>query len=158
MMNGAAILSALILCGVMQRFLYLVLLQFGLYVHCYLMHPSHSYDPTSKYSRNVNLPAPEEDPIQDWSLDEAPEFVRGLSEKRMERHVDAIFTNTYRKFLGQISARRYLQNIIGKRLRQNDLAVLYPSDGELRERDLRDTLSSVLMNLKNPEWRADQPL
>lgn len=95
--------------------------------------------------------------MQDWLLDEAQGFVRGLSEKRMERHVDAIFTNTYRKFLGQISARRYLQNMMGKRLGQDDLDVLYPSDGGLSARTLRDTLASVLMNLKNPEWRADQP-
>ncbi|XP_044155403.1 somatoliberin [Bufo gargarizans] len=129
----------------MHRFLYLVLLQFGLYVHCYLMHPNYSYDQTSKPSRNVNLPVLERRPIQDWSLDEAQGFVRGLSENRMERHVDAIFTNTYRKFLGQISARRYLQNMMGKRLGRDDL--LYPSNGQLSERTLRDTLESLLMNL-----------
>ncbi|KAM3921561.1 somatoliberin [Leptodactylus fuscus] len=140
---------------VMHRFLYLVLLQFGLYVHCYLLHPNYSYDQTSRSSKNVNLPVLQSDPMQDWSLDEAQGFVRGLSEKRMERHVDAIFTNTYRKFLGQISARRYLQNMMGKRLGQDDL--LYPSEGELNDRTLRDTLASFLMNLKNPEWRADEP-
>ncbi|KAM9859989.1 somatoliberin [Aulostomus maculatus] len=32
------------------------------------------------------------------------------------RHADAIFTNSYRKILGQISARKFLQNIMGKRL------------------------------------------
>ncbi|XP_071969791.1 somatoliberin [Engystomops pustulosus] len=139
---------------VMHRFLYLVLLQFGLYVHCYLLHPNYSYDQMSKSSRNVNLPMPQKGPVQDWSLDQAQGFVRGLSEKRMERHVDAIFTNTYRKFLGQISARRYLQNMMGKRLGQEDL--LYPSDGEQSERTLRDTLASLLMNLKKNEWRAEQ--
>lgn len=36
---------------------------------------------------------------------------------RMQRHADAIFTDNYRKFLGQISARKFLQTIIGKRLR-----------------------------------------
>ncbi|XP_040294554.1 somatoliberin [Bufo bufo] len=140
---------------VMHRFLYLVLLQFGLYVHCYLMHPNYSYDQTSKPSRNVNLPVLERRPIQDWSLDEAQGFVRGLSENRMERHVDAIFTNTYRKFLGQISARRYLQNMMGKRLGRDDF--LYPSNGQLGERPLRDTLESLLMNLKNSESRSHQP-
>ncbi|NWX88433.1 PACA protein, partial [Nothoprocta ornata] len=35
---------------------------------------------------------------------------------RMQRHADAIFTDNYRKFLGQISARKFLQTIIGKRL------------------------------------------
>ncbi|XP_056406698.1 somatoliberin isoform X2 [Hyla sarda] len=142
---------------VMHRFLYLVLLQFGLYVHCYLMHPNYRYDQTSKSSRSVNLPVLERSPMQDWLLDEAQEFVRGLSEKRMERHVDAIFTNTYRKFLGQISARRYLQNMMGKRLGQDDLGDIYPNEGDLSKRSLRDTLASVLTNLKKPAWRADQP-
>ncbi|CAF96902.1 unnamed protein product, partial [Tetraodon nigroviridis] len=32
------------------------------------------------------------------------------------RHADAIFTNSYRKVLGQISARKILQTIMGKRL------------------------------------------
>ncbi|KAM4033240.1 somatoliberin isoform 2-T5 [Anomaloglossus baeobatrachus] len=141
----------------MHRFLYLVLLQFGFYVHCYLMHPNYSYDQTSKYSRNVNLPVLKRSPMQDWSLDEAQGFVRGLSEKRMERHVDAIFTNTYRKFLGQISARRYLQNMMGKRLGQDDLGSLYPSDRETGQRNLRDTLASLLTSLKNPEWGTDEP-
>ncbi|XP_077113736.1 somatoliberin isoform X2 [Ranitomeya variabilis] len=141
----------------MHRFLYLVLLQFGFYVHCYLMHPNYSYEQTSKSSRNVNLPVLKRSPMQDWSLNEAQGFVRGLSEKRMERHVDAIFTNTYRKFLGQISARRYLQNMMGKRLGQDDLGALYPTDSEIGQRTLRDTLASVLTSLKKPEWGADEP-
>ncbi|NP_001073561.1 somatoliberin precursor [Danio rerio] len=32
------------------------------------------------------------------------------------RHADAIFTNSYRKVLGQISARKFLQTVMGKRL------------------------------------------
>ncbi|NWQ80731.1 PACA protein, partial [Columbina picui] len=35
---------------------------------------------------------------------------------RMQRHADAIFTDKYRKFLAQITARKFLQTIIGKRL------------------------------------------
>ncbi|KAM6927885.1 somatoliberin [Xenentodon cancila] len=38
------------------------------------------------------------------------------AELRSERHADAIFTNSYRKVLGQISARKFLQTIMGKRL------------------------------------------
>ncbi|XP_046882572.1 somatoliberin [Hypomesus transpacificus] len=41
------------------------------------------------------------------------------SEIRSERHADAIFTNSYRKVLGQISARKFLQTIMGKRLRED---------------------------------------
>ncbi|KAJ8361278.1 hypothetical protein SKAU_G00178030 [Synaphobranchus kaupii] len=38
------------------------------------------------------------------------------AEYRLGRHADAIFTNSYRKVLGQISARKFLQTIMGKRL------------------------------------------
>uniref|UniRef100_A0A8L0DNW2 Somatoliberin n=1 Tax=Oncorhynchus mykiss TaxID=8022 RepID=A0A8L0DNW2_ONCMY len=38
------------------------------------------------------------------------------AELRSGRHADAIFTNSYRKVLGQISARKFLQSIMGKRL------------------------------------------
>ncbi|XP_067288486.1 somatoliberin [Pseudorasbora parva] len=54
-----------------------------------------------------------EDPMQlpvDTSL-HAPD-----AELRFGRHADAIFTNSYRKVLGQISARKFLQTVMGKRL------------------------------------------
>ncbi|KAJ8259739.1 hypothetical protein GJAV_G00172870 [Gymnothorax javanicus] len=38
------------------------------------------------------------------------------AEYRSGRHADAIFTNSYRKLLGQISARKFLQTAMGKRL------------------------------------------
>uniref|UniRef100_A0A667Z595 Somatoliberin n=1 Tax=Myripristis murdjan TaxID=586833 RepID=A0A667Z595_9TELE len=41
---------------------------------------------------------------------------REPAELRSGRHADAIFTNSYRKVLGQISARKFLQTIMGKRL------------------------------------------
>ncbi|XP_075071492.1 somatoliberin [Mixophyes fleayi] len=144
---------------VLHRSLYLVVLQLGLCVHCYVLHPNYSYGQTFKSGRNVNLLAMVKDPMQspDWSLDEERGLVGGLSEKRMERHVDAIFTNTYRKFLGQISARRYLQNMMGKRLGQDEMRGQYQSDSERRDRSLREKITSVLMNMQNPTWRAVQP-
>lgn len=39
-----------------------------------------------------------------------------ISDSSLGRHADAIFTNSYRKVLGQISARKFLQTIMGKRL------------------------------------------
>uniref|UniRef100_A0A4W3JFK6 Somatoliberin n=1 Tax=Callorhinchus milii TaxID=7868 RepID=A0A4W3JFK6_CALMI len=49
---------------------------------------------------------------------------------RTERHADAIFTNSYRKVLGQISARKFLQSIMGKRLGSaTDLSVLHEGRG-----------------------------
>ncbi|XP_019942135.2 somatoliberin [Paralichthys olivaceus] len=41
---------------------------------------------------------------------------RERAELRSGRHADAIFTNSYRKVLGQISARKFLQTVMGKRL------------------------------------------
>ncbi|XP_029946728.1 somatoliberin [Salarias fasciatus] len=41
---------------------------------------------------------------------------RERAELRSGRHAHAIFTNSYRKVLGQISARKFLQTIMGKRL------------------------------------------
>ncbi|XP_053724567.1 somatoliberin [Synchiropus splendidus] len=38
------------------------------------------------------------------------------TELRIGRHADAIFTNSYRKVLSKISARKFLQTIMGKRL------------------------------------------
>ncbi|KAK3512684.1 hypothetical protein QTP70_022638 [Hemibagrus guttatus] len=37
-----------------------------------------------------------------------------VNKARSGRHADAIFTNSYRKVLGQISARKFLQTITGK--------------------------------------------
>ncbi|XP_007251438.2 somatoliberin [Astyanax mexicanus] len=54
-----------------------------------------------------------EDPLQlptDYSTAHSQEV-----EFRSGRHADAIFTNSYRKVLGQISARKFLQTIMGKR-------------------------------------------
>ncbi|KAI4877672.1 hypothetical protein NFI96_021204, partial [Prochilodus magdalenae] len=55
-----------------------------------------------------------EDPVQlptDYSSAHSQEV-----EFRSGRHADAIFTNSYRKVLGQISARKFLQTIMGKRV------------------------------------------
>nr|XP_015815587.2 somatoliberin [Nothobranchius furzeri]XP_015815588.2 somatoliberin [Nothobranchius furzeri] len=49
-------------------------------------------------------------------LEEDTRRLRDRAELRSERHADAIFTNSYRKVLGQISARKFLQTIMGKRL------------------------------------------
>ncbi|XP_041638542.1 somatoliberin [Cheilinus undulatus] len=49
-------------------------------------------------------------------LEEDTSSPREGAELRSGRHADAIFTNSYRKVLGQISARKFLQTIMGKRL------------------------------------------
>eukprot|EP00064_Thunnus_orientalis_P010784 superscaffoldBa00001495_g10811 len=53
-------------------------------------------------------------PAEQLEEDTSPR--RERAELRSARHADAIFTNSYRKVLGQISARKFLQTIMGKRL------------------------------------------
>ncbi|NXF93494.1 PACA protein, partial [Eubucco bourcierii] len=61
---------------------------------------------------------------------------------RTQRHADAIFTDNYRKFLGQISARKFLQTIIGKRLGSSGSS---PGEG-VQELLTRRQSDSVLMD------------
>ncbi|KAM8946981.1 somatoliberin [Pelodytes ibericus] len=137
--------------------LYLVLLQLGWCVHCDILYPSYSYKQSPRTIRELYFQTNMGDPLQsnDWSMDEQErDFVRGLSENRMERHVDAIFTNTYRKFLGQISARRYLQNMMGKRIGQDtDEREGQPSV----DRTLRDELVTILRESEVPDRGEQQP-
>ncbi|XP_061089013.1 VIP peptides-like [Conger conger] len=55
------------------------------------------------YSRSVGLPA-----------------IGTHSTARPTRHADGLFTSGYSKLLGQISARRYLESLVGKRV-SNDV-------------------------------------
>ncbi|KAL4655895.1 growth hormone-releasing hormone precursor-like [Arapaima gigas] len=59
------------------------------------------------------------DPIRPPSAESSVPPKRQI-ESRYGRHADAIFTNSYRKVLGQISARKFLQTIMGKRLGMRD--------------------------------------
>ncbi|NXB37146.1 PACA protein, partial [Eulacestoma nigropectus] len=61
---------------------------------------------------------------------------------RMQRHADAIFTDNYRKFLAQISARKFLQTIIGKRLGSSESS---PGEG-VQELLTRRQSDSILMD------------
>ncbi|NWH49191.1 PACA protein, partial [Fregata magnificens] len=90
---------------------------------------------------------------------------------RMQRHADAIFTDNYRKFLGQISARKFLQTIIGKRLgssksspgegvhefltrRQSDSILM---DSRYHQQTvLRDFLGAILQNQRPPDINSSQ--
>ncbi|XP_053309712.1 somatoliberin [Spea bombifrons] len=144
----------------MHLFLYLVLFQVGWGVRCNVLYPDfNSYKQNPKPIRELRFQTVAGGPVQsnDWSMDEQEgDFVRGLSENRMERHVDAIFTNTYRKFLGQISARRYLQNMMGKRLGQEGLDGKGQEPGD-NDRTLRDALLAALRDSDVPERREEQP-
>uniref|UniRef100_A0A3P9K108 Somatoliberin n=1 Tax=Oryzias latipes TaxID=8090 RepID=A0A3P9K108_ORYLA len=69
---------------------------------------------------------------------------RPISEQaglRSERHADAIFTNSYRKVLGQISARKFLQTIMGKRLGDDNDS--YKRESDIYEGTFKEDLTSI---------------
>ncbi|XP_061543138.1 somatoliberin [Phycodurus eques] len=64
---------------------------------------------------------------------------------RFGRHADAIFTNSYRKVLGQISARKFLQTIMGKRLRDESESYI-KRQSDLYEGTYKEDLTSIQSN------------
>ncbi|KAL3059238.1 hypothetical protein OYC64_011206 [Pagothenia borchgrevinki] len=64
---------------------------------------------------------------------------------RLGRHADAIFTNSYRKVLGQISARKFLQTIMGKR--RGDKSESYVKrQSDIYEGTFKEDLTSIQSN------------
>ncbi|NP_001079183.1 VIP peptides precursor [Xenopus laevis] len=63
---------------------------------------------------------PDTDMLQD-TLPENDNFFMDMSRAvgRTSRHADGLFTSGYSKLLGQLSARRYLESLIGKRVNNN---------------------------------------
>ncbi|KAJ8361357.1 hypothetical protein SKAU_G00178820 [Synaphobranchus kaupii] len=84
------------------------------------------------YTRTLSLPYPsmrlgklESDNENDWTKspsDSLPENYKlyydfsNAAAARPTRHADGLFTSGYSKLLGQLSARRYLESLIGKRV------------------------------------------
>ncbi|XP_077583025.1 somatoliberin [Stigmatopora nigra] len=69
------------------------------------------------------------------------------TEIRLGRHADAIFTNSYRKVLGQISARKFLQTIMGKRLGDESESYV-KRQSDVYEGTYKEDLTSILRNQK----------
>ncbi|KAJ4926957.1 hypothetical protein JOQ06_014699 [Pogonophryne albipinna] len=64
---------------------------------------------------------------------------------RSGRHADAIFTNSYRKVLGQVSARKFLQTIMGKR--RGDKSESYVKrQSDIYEGTFKEDLTSIQSN------------
>ncbi|KAM7150202.1 somatoliberin [Macrochelys suwanniensis] len=95
------------------------------------LYPALRYNPLPISSKAVRFQLQDSSPVQSNNLSveeqqqEEEGFLANAAEKRMQRHADAIFTDHYRKVLGQISARKFLQTIIGKRLGERS-----PGEGE----------------------------
>uniref|UniRef100_A0A8C7XZY3 Somatoliberin n=1 Tax=Oryzias sinensis TaxID=183150 RepID=A0A8C7XZY3_9TELE len=66
---------------------------------------------------------------------------RPIKEVCDKRHADAIFTNSYRKVLGQISARKFLQTIMGKRLGDDNDS--YKRESDIYEGTFKEDLTSI---------------
>ncbi|XP_044515729.1 somatoliberin [Gracilinanus agilis] len=88
--------------------------------HCSPLYPTLRYNPLPVSGKEMSFQLFRgSSPAQshNLSMEEQEEgILRDPAEKRTQRHADAIFTNSYRKVLGQISARKFLQAIMGKRL------------------------------------------
>ncbi|XP_076606229.1 somatoliberin isoform X2 [Chaetodon auriga] len=78
-------------------------------------------------------------------LEEDTSPPRELAELRSGRHADAIFTNSYRKVLGQISARKFLQTIMGKRLGEESESYV-KRQSDIYEGTYKEDLTSIQSN------------
>ncbi|KAM8798172.1 somatoliberin [Eudromia elegans] len=129
------------------------------------LHPALRYESGSVPGKTTNFQLQDKSPLQSQNPSVEDQDKEGLPtdpvEERMQRHADAIFTDNYRKFLGQISARKFLQTIIGKRLGSgesspgegvHELLTRRQSDSILmdsryhRRMVLRDFLGAILQN------------
>uniref|UniRef100_A0A3Q3QJJ0 Somatoliberin n=1 Tax=Monopterus albus TaxID=43700 RepID=A0A3Q3QJJ0_MONAL len=70
---------------------------------------------------------------------------REKAELRSGRHADAVFTNGYRKVLGQISARKFLQTIMGKRL-GDEMESYLKRQSDIYECTYKEDLTSIQSN------------
>ncbi|XP_007474415.2 somatoliberin [Monodelphis domestica] len=112
--------------------------------HCSLLYPTLRYNPLPVSGKEMSFQLFRRgSPAQNHNLsmeEEEEGILRDSAEKRTQRHADAIFTNSYRKVLGQISARKFLQTIMGKRLGQGNRG---EEDHEVLS---RRQLDSILMD------------
>ncbi|KAM6194420.1 somatoliberin [Sarcoramphus papa] len=129
------------------------------------LYPALRYSPGPVAGKAVNFQLQHSSPLKSHNPSAEEQEEEGLltdsTEKRMQRHADAIFTDNYRKFLGQISARKFLQTIIGKRLGSSESSPGEAVHGFLTRRQsdsilmdsryhqqmvLRDFLGAILQN------------
>ncbi|XP_072916085.1 glucagon family neuropeptides-like [Hemitrygon akajei] len=88
---------------------------------CSPLYPALRSEDGSTLRKLLNISPEETDRVQNGEHYEDTESLMDTTGKRTERHADAVFTNSYRKLLGQISARKFLQSIVDKRLGDSGL-------------------------------------
>ncbi|XP_012693960.1 somatoliberin isoform X2 [Clupea harengus] len=117
-------------------------------VSCSPLYPSLNF---GHRATSISMSSMLEDPLQlpenDYSSSQTEEAVF-----RSGRHADAIFTNSYRKVLGQISARKFLKSVMGKRLGEE------PEHFEKRQSGIyEDTFKQDLTAIQKEEsYRGQQ--
>uniref|UniRef100_A0A8D2L8R5 Somatoliberin n=1 Tax=Varanus komodoensis TaxID=61221 RepID=A0A8D2L8R5_VARKO len=83
------------------------------------LYPTLRYGPLPISGKAVSFQLQESGPVQSHNLsveEQEENLLPGPAEKRIQRHADAIFTDSYRKVRGKMSAQKLLQGIVGKRL------------------------------------------
>ncbi|XP_042317535.1 somatoliberin [Sceloporus undulatus] len=105
-----------------------ILLLFLYFFMCSLsspLYPTLRYSPLPISGKAVSFQLQESGPVQSHNLSveeqEEENFLTSPAEKRIQRHADAIFTDSYRKVRGKLSAQKLLQGIVGKRLGEDRL-------------------------------------
>ncbi|XP_010018714.1 PREDICTED: somatoliberin [Nestor notabilis] len=110
------------------------------------LYPALRYSPGLVAGKAMSFQLQHSSPLQSHNPSAEEQEEEGLltdaAEKRTQRHADAIFTDNYRKFLGQVSARKFLQTIIGKRLGSSESS---PGEG-VHEFLTRRQSDSILMD------------
>ncbi|XP_070797808.1 somatoliberin [Pituophis catenifer annectens] len=96
------------------------------FVMCSLSSPLYSplrYNPISISGKAGSFQLQEISPVHSHNLSVEEQVENFLSpvEKRLQRHADAIFTDSYRKVRGKVSMRKLLQGIVGKRFKKESL-------------------------------------
>ncbi|KAK9404731.1 ghrh: putative protein [Crotalus adamanteus] len=107
------------------------------------LYPPLRYNPLSISGKAGSFQLQDSSPVHEshnLSVEEQEENFLSPAEKRLQRHADAIFTDSYRKVRGKVSARKLLQGIVGKRLRKGSLG------GEQHEILTRRQSDSIMMD------------
>ncbi|XP_051269969.1 somatoliberin isoform X1 [Dicentrarchus labrax] len=111
------------------------------------------YHPSIRFGQrdtSILMTSSIKNPAEQLEEDTSPP--RERAELRSGRHADAIFTNSYRKVLGQISARKFLQTIMGKRLGDESYM---KRQSDIYEGTYKEDLTSIQSNQRYRGVRGD---
>uniref|UniRef100_A0A670YFS9 Somatoliberin n=1 Tax=Pseudonaja textilis TaxID=8673 RepID=A0A670YFS9_PSETE len=86
------------------------------------LYPPLKYNPLSISGKAGSFQLQEISPVHSYNLsvEEQEENFLIPTEKRLRRHANTIFTDSYRKVRGKVSAQKLLQGIVGKRLNREE--------------------------------------